>query len=34
VEQKQRMDKAVDHLLNSAHSVPFISPRRGANRHG
>jgi hypothetical protein len=34
VEQKLRMDKAVDHLLNTAHAVPVISPRRGANRHG
>jgi transposase InsO family protein len=34
VEQKQRMDRAVDCLLVSAHDVPVISPRRGANRHG
>jgi hypothetical protein len=28
------MDKAVDHLLITAHDVPVIPPRRGANRHG
>jgi hypothetical protein len=33
VEQKQAMDKAVDHLLNSAHDVPIL-PRRGTNPHG
>jgi hypothetical protein len=34
VEQKQRMDKAVDYLLNSAQDVPVITPRRGAKLHG
>jgi hypothetical protein len=34
VEQKQHMDKAIDLLLNSAHDVPVISPRRGAKPHG
>jgi hypothetical protein len=34
VEQRNLMDKAVDHLLNSAHDVPALAPRRGAQRHG
>jgi hypothetical protein len=33
VEQKQRMDQAVDNLLTCAHDVPVI-PRRGTNRQG
>jgi transposase InsO family protein len=33
VEQKQRMDRAVDSLLNSAHAIPVI-PRRGTEPHG
>ncbi|WP_169313398.1 integrase catalytic domain-containing protein [Treponema primitia] len=34
VAQRDLMDKALDHLLNSAHDVPAIAPRRGAQRHG
>jgi transposase InsO family protein len=33
VEQKQKMDKAVDNLLTCAHDVPVI-PRRGTPGHG
>jgi hypothetical protein len=33
VEQKLKMDKAVDNLLNCAQDVPVI-PRRGTERHG
>jgi transposase InsO family protein len=33
VEQKQKMDRAVDSLLNCAHDVPVI-PHRGTARHG
>ena len=33
VEQKQKMDKAVDNLLACAHDVPVIS-RRGIPGHG
>jgi transposase InsO family protein len=33
VEQKLKMDKAVDSLLNCAHDVP-VTPRRGTERHG
>ncbi|MDR2433653.1 MAG: hypothetical protein LBD47_03695 [Treponema sp.] len=33
VEQKQKMDKAVDNLLMCAHDVPVI-PRRGTGRYG
>ena len=33
VEQKQKMDKAVDNLLACAHDMPVI-PRRGTERHG
>jgi hypothetical protein len=33
VEQKLRMDQAVDSLLTGAHDVPVI-PRRGTARHG
>ncbi|GHV73082.1 integrase [Spirochaetia bacterium] len=34
VEQRDLLAKAVDHLLNSAHDVPAIAPRRGARGHG
>jgi hypothetical protein len=34
VEQRDLMDKAVDHLLASAHAVPVMNLRRGATRHG
>jgi hypothetical protein len=33
VEQKQRMDKAVDNLLTCAHDVPVL-PHHGTDRHG
>ena len=34
VAQTDRMSKAVDSLLASAHTVPAIVPRRGSKRHG
>jgi hypothetical protein len=34
VEQRDLLDKAVDHLLNSAHALPAIAPRPGAQHHG
>jgi hypothetical protein len=33
VEQKQKMDRAVDSLLNGAQDVPVI-PHRGTEHHG
>jgi hypothetical protein len=33
VEQKLKMDKAIDSLLACAHDAPVI-PRRGTKRHG
>jgi hypothetical protein len=33
VEQKLKMDRAVDSLLVCAHDVPVL-PRRGTDRHG
>jgi hypothetical protein len=33
VEQKLKMDRAVDSLLTCAHDVPVL-PRRGTGRHG